>query len=256
MNRAPRHPDLPILDDLRSQLRAKIVADQVATHGRRRRGAPVPAPAVPERRRRTRGALGRVTRRSVVIVALLCLIAGGALAAGLSLRGGSGPLDTEPQELGTQDGAQVFGYRNDGHLCIRVETARRGAGYCGAAPTDASLNASSERMAGARYVVGYAAPRVRRVAVKVGDRRVVVAAHRPQDPEAAGDAGVPDRLRWFVADLGTATRAPAHLVALDANGHRVGPTLLDCSLAILDETCRRTYESRAVQRLHRAATTL
>ncbi len=252
MNRAPRNPDLPILDELRAQMRQRIIADEVAVTK-----APVTVLPSPQSRRsshppegRARGrAVRRITRRSVVIVALLCLLAGVAVAAQLSLRGGADARTTPPQLLGTAAGAQLFGYRDEGRLCLRVESAARGVSACGVAPAASGLSAISERLRGRRFVVGFTEADVRRVSLRVGRRDEVVPALAPREGEAARAAGVPAGMRWFVAALGAAADAPARLVGLDDRGKHAGPPLLDCSLAVTGTACRRAYERQAVRRL-------
>jgi hypothetical protein len=255
VNRAPRNPDLPILDEMRAGLRARIIAAEVAgpraaTIPARPIGASPPSPIhTRDRRRVGKGAL-RVTRRSVVIVALLCLVAGVAFAAGLSIRGGHTPRSTSPQLLGSAGEAQFFGYRDQNHLCLRLRAMRHGVSDCSGFPAAAMLTASSLRVGGNRFVVGYANAAVKHVSVRVGDRRTVVAARLPVERAAAEDAGIPAGLRWFVADLGPGGAAPARLIGTDAAGRQIGPALLDCSLAVVGRACRQAYESRAVTRLH------
>jgi hypothetical protein len=249
MNRAPRNPDLPILDELRARMRAEILAREVAS--RQARPSRRPEPAAPTARvARRRGAtLGRVTRRSAVIVALLCLLAGVALAAGIGLQGGNTPRSTSPELLGSVGGARVFGYRDGDRLCLRLEADGHGVGSCDMAPTLDGLSAVSSLVAGDRYVLGYADPAIRRLRAKVDGRKVVGRASLPEDTEAATEAGIPTGLRWYLLDLGHVGRDPAHLRGLDPTGRPLGRGVLDCSLAVIGRACRLHYERHALQRL-------
>ncbi|HTT95565.1 MAG TPA: hypothetical protein VMF55_12900 [Solirubrobacterales bacterium] len=250
MSRAPRNPDLPIVDELRAQMRRRIIAAEVAAA--KAPAAPRPhvsPPAPPARRGRERGrTVRRVTNRSLVIVALLCLIAGVALAAGLGSHDGAAPRSTSPRLLGEGRGVQLFGYRDEGRLCLRLRTAGHGAGSCAMEPDRGGLSAASEMVDGRRFVIGYAAPRIRRVGARVGRHAASAAARLPGDREAARQAGVPDRLRWFVVDLGAAGTSPARLRGFDAADRAVGG-LLDCSLGAPGIACRRAQEARALGRL-------
>ncbi len=246
--RTPRNPDLPIVDELRAELRARLAADvsgqgQDAPQQTARRRAP-------ERKPQRLGAARRVTRRSIVIVALLCLIAGVALAQ-LDSRGGGPPRHTAPTALGANGDWTISGYRDEARLCLVFSAEKAGiTSDCGSTPPADGLRATSLVAAGRRFVAGIAGARVRRVSVRVGGRRVQVATRSPAHPHAARAAGVPPGLRWFVADLGVgAGSAPAHLAGLARANRPTGPGLLDCSLELVGESCRRAYEDRAYERI-------
>ena len=248
--RAPRNPDLPIVDELRAELRARIRAEET----RADRATPADPPPArrrlsqPERRRF--GFAGRVTRRSAVIVLLLCLVAGVALAQ-LGTHGDGPPHNTDPQELGASASWKISGYRDEGRLCVLFGTGPgETANDCGSVPQPGQVRATSAQTESRRFVVGLTGSGVREVTVWVGRQRASAVTRTPIQAEEARMAGVPRGVRWFVVGAGLGTSAaPAHIIARDRSGERLGRPLLDCSLDLAGRACERAYEDRAFDRL-------
>lgn len=223
-----RNQDLPILDELRAELRERVrEQERRAAHSGRRR---------------SRGFARRVTRRSVVILAMLSLVAGVALAR---LETGSSARHTDPRPLGSAAGATISGYRDEGRLCFLLSVAGRTVADCGGVPGAHDLRVLSARARARRYVFGLTGSKVHTILVRVDGQQQHVPAHPPRHPDAAREAEVPAGLRWFVATV-PSTSAPAHLRALDPSGKATGHELLDCSLALQGPACRRAYEKRAL----------
>jgi hypothetical protein len=255
--------DLPILDELGLEFGALVEAAFAADgrpdrHTVRRRAAAPPSSA-----RRERGAQARrIGRRAAIVLVLICLVGGVALAA---LRGGDGSgarANTTPALLGHDaGGAWTFSvYRDGGRLCtVFVPRGGELSGSCGAAPGRGRLRAGSAIAGGHRYVFGVAGREVERASVSVSEadsvtrgtwRTGAAGVRRPVDPSAASDAGLPPGDGWFVLDLGPIkggeqSAAPAVVVPLTRHGHRVGPPYVDCSLGVLAPACVRRIESAA-----------
>jgi hypothetical protein len=283
-----RNPDLPILEELGAEFET-LVRTTYAAEGERgataaRRGQPerertaVPgdrptpdrhtvrrrAPLPASRGAGERGAQARrIGRRAAIVLVLICLVGGVALAA---LRGGGdsgGEAHTTPALLGRDDaGAWSFSvYRDEGRLCtVFVPRGGELSGNCGTAPDRGHLRAGSAIAAGRRYVFGLTGPEVERVtaalavpgaAASVAGRAIAAARVRgPGDKGAARGAGFPAGDGWFVVDLGPVHRirrpgAPAVVTPFTRHGHRVGPAYVDCSLGVIAPACRRRIESAA-----------
>lgn len=247
--RTPRNPDLPIIDELRAEMRERMIDAELrelrVDIARPRRSAPTPPAPNPSRLEFT----GRVTRRSVVLVALLCLLAGVAFAQ-FGTEGGP-PAHTRPDLLGESMGAAVSAYRDEDRLCLLVDAgAPAPSAECGFDLADAGLRVTSVLVAGRRFVAGISGRDVQAVQVAVDGHRRRVATHPPLDPEGAAVAGVPAGVRWFAASVGVGVgRAPARLLALGHRGRRIGAVILDCSLRIVGRPCRRAYARRGTDRL-------
>jgi len=238
-----RHDDhtLPILDELgrefRALVRSELEADQVREAPRQRR----------RRVRVPRATRRRIARRTVVVFALLCLVGSAALAARSVVGGSDRPHDTKPAALGTASGAQLSVYRHEGQLCVAVLIAGASTSECGVAPDAVAVRMTSATTATRRYLVGIAGVRVQRVRVRVGRHRIDRPTHAPVDPVAAHAAGAPEGLRWFVASvpLHAAKGMPATATPLDAHGHEIGRTRLDCSLDASSAACRALARATA-----------
>jgi hypothetical protein len=209
-------------------------------HGTRMRLQPSPS-------RPRRGSARRIVRRSAVLLALLCLIGGVALAS----RFGSGdsPASTKPAHLAANRQWRLSGYRDHGRLCLLFAAAGELGGECGPPPTPSRVRPTSAIAAGRRYVIGFAGTRVRHIEVRAGEDAVRAATH--PSTAAAHAGGVPSDLRWFVVALGgpgqAINRAPAEVLALDAERRRLGAAELDCSLGLTGRACRRSVQSQADQ---------
>jgi hypothetical protein len=243
--------DLPILDELGAEFSALIDAEL----GR----APLPAheppptaqrqrarlPQRPSAARRGRG-VRRVARRSTVVLVLLCLVGGVALAARFGGDGGT-PAHTTPTTLGTSKAAgwRFSAYRDRRQLCFLFEVAGEMTSNCGAEPGADAARASSLVAGGKRFVVGLAGGTVDAVAVRVGPSHARGRTAAPLDPPAAIAAGVPGTTRWFVVPVDANRRDPARVTALDRAGQQLGQPYLDCSLGAAGEECERAIRARA-----------
>jgi hypothetical protein len=238
------NPDLPILDEIGREL------EQLA-------GAPRTAPA-PSASARRRGAhagsrrTARVTRRAAIVLVLLCLVGGVALAARFAGGEDGTPAHTAPTLLGRAGGGawHVSAYRDQDRLCFLLATPGSAlTSDCGTEPAAGGVRATSLSAGERRLVAGLAGPRVAAVAVRVGGRHARAETHAAADPGAATAAGVPAGSRWFVVALpsvgGAAGRDPALVTPLDRDGKLVGEPYLDCSLGVVGSACERRIRAAA-----------
>jgi hypothetical protein len=250
-----RNPDLPILDELGAEFEAmarSAVGAGADRHTARRRIPTGPSPRARERRAQA----GRIGRRTTIVLVLVCLIGGVALAARFAGGGSGNSGHTAPALLGRAgNGAWSFSaYRDEGRLCT-VFVPRGGEldGRCGSVPGVGHLRAVSAIVDGRRYVFGIAGAGVARIAASLHrptGPTAAAAAREPVDRGAADQAGLPAADRWFVVDLGPVhgsglQTAPAILVPLARGGRRAGPAYADCSLGILGAACKRRIEAAA-----------
>lgn len=237
-----KNADLPILDELGAEF-SQLIAAELGEPTRR----PEPHTRIP--RRRSRGA-HRVARRAAIVLSLLCLVGGVALAARFSA-GGEHPVNSEPATLGTGAiGWELSGYRNDGRLCFILMAGGEPSAHCEGEPAPTGLRLASVVAEGHRFVFGLAGSRVRAIDVRVADASADGIATRAvapgSDPAAAG---VEPGTRWFVAVLPSADNSPATVIARDRKGARLGKPLLDCSLGLLSPACERQIRSQAADAL-------
>jgi hypothetical protein len=235
------NPDLPILDELGAEFETLAEAElNRATHPERAR--------LPRRTSRAGSARGarRVARRSAVVLVLLCLIGGVALAARFG--GGGGSAHTSPATLGVSDalGWRLSAYRDRGRLCLAFTVGAELTSKCGPNLRRGELWAASALGGERRYVVGLAGAGVAAVEVRAGGSRAIGPARAPLDPDAARSAGLPARTRWFVVSVPRrrAGRAPARAFTLDGRNRRLGPAYLDCSLGVVGP-CSHRIRSQA-----------
>lgn len=258
------NPDLPILDELREELEALAAAEPVNGNGRhgsvhprpvRREPHPAPRerqrmPAASPAPRRRRGQAPRVARRATIVLVLLCLIGGVALAARFGASGRDVPAHTAPALLGRAASGEwrLSAYRDRGRLCFYF-AAPSGelSSDCGAEPAADGLRATSVVDGGRRFVVGLAGPHVAAITLAAGPARGGSATRRPLDLDAAAASGVPAGARWFVIDLdaGSAGRAPALVTPLDGDGQPLGAPFADCSLGVIGAACERRIRAAA-----------
>ncbi|HEX6667378.1 MAG TPA: hypothetical protein VF081_12370 [Solirubrobacterales bacterium] len=229
--------DLPILDEIGAEF-ARLVDAEFAQPQHERARLPVPgAPG-----RRGRGAR-RVARRASLVLVLLCLVGGVAIAARFG-GGGDRPMHTAPALLGqSANGSwRLFAYRDRDRLCVLFAAAGEPAAKCGGEPAANGLRATSA-IAGQRFLIGLTGGEVDSVAVRVGGAESVVAAKAVEDAAATAEAGVPAGTRWFVTPVNSAAgglhRGPAQLTPLDAQGRPTGAAYLDCSLGLVGPACER-----------------
>jgi hypothetical protein len=236
------NPDLPILDELGEEF-ARLIDTELGRVASRERARPAQRPSRTRTRRGHRHR--RVARRSAIVLVLLCLIGGVAVAARL---GGDGkPADTSPTTLGRDPtlGWRLSGYRDRGRLCLLFGAGGELTSACGPALGASGLRTTSLVAGDRRFVAGLTGAQAGAVAVNVDGARRVEGTRRATDPEAAGEAGVPAGAHWFVVSFAKPTRAPARVVTLDDRGRRLGPVRVDCSLGVVGPACIRQIRARA-----------
>jgi hypothetical protein len=240
------NPDLPILDELGAEFSALVDAEFDAPPQRPRARLPQQPPR-PRRRQ-----AHRVARRSVVMVVLLCLVGGVALAARFGA-GGDQPAHTSPTVLGKSASAgwQLSAYRDRGRLCVLFMAGDEPTSSCGPELGRDELWASSAAANSGRFVFGLTGPRVGAVAVRVGATRAGASTSAVADPEAAEAAGVNASTRWFVVPVQStdldARLAPAHALPLDDSREWLGPAYVDCSLGVVGAACQRRIKANAAR---------
>ena len=187
-----------------------------------------------------RSAPMRVARRSLTLVALLCLIGATAYGAHRVFSSGSGG-SSSPELNG--HGAFVLAaqgdsgerwmlrlYRRGPDLCRVLVVTESESSRCAPAPAPRTLGVTDAVGPLRRYVFGVTGSAVAKVAVHAEGETQTVATRAP-DPLSARAAGLPPGARWFVAIL---TRPigrpdpPTFVHGLDAAGHPVGPVRVDC----------------------------
>jgi hypothetical protein len=246
--------DLPILDELGAELARMLEADEAPapsapTLVAAPPAAPAPHPAPPPAPRRAlRGGRRslRVTRRVAVVLSLLCLVGGVALAARFA-GSGDAPSHTSPALLGRAGGGawHVSAYRDEHRLCLLLNLAGGGlTSDCAGPPGPAAVWTTSLRAEGRRFVAGLAGPRVAAVSVRSGGNRARVVTRAATDPGVAGEAGVPAGTRWFVVALPAGSDA-AVVTPLDGDRRRLGSAFVDCSLGVFGPACRAQVRAAA-----------
>lgn len=250
------NPDLPILEELGRELELMIGDGAVAPAPAPMPGAPAheapshrtrPAPAGRRRGHRDRPTV-RIARRALVVVVLLCLVGGVALAARFVGDDGGTPDHTAPALLGRAGGGawHVSAYRDQGRLCLLLDVAGSGlTSECGATPGPTGARTTSLRAGGTRLVVGLSGPQVASVVIRAGAAKAAAATHAAADLEAASEAGVPTGTRWFVASLSGAGSRPALVTPRRRDGERAGASYLDCSLGVVGRACQRRISAAA-----------
>jgi hypothetical protein len=242
--------ELPILDELGAEFTRLIEFDEARAAAPRTAPTPAPAGRLPGLFRGRRGRRpARVTRRVAVVLVLLCLVGGVALAARFGGGGGDGPAHTAPALLGRAGGGawHVSAYRDQGRLCLLL-ALRDGplTSDCGPQPGPTEVRATGLRDGSRRLVAGLTGPRVAAVAVRVGERTVRVGTRAADDRVAAEEAGVRSGDRWFVAPLVAGTGPGAAFVTpLGSDRRRLGPAYVDCSLGVVGAACRAQVRAAA-----------
>jgi hypothetical protein len=220
-------PELPFLAVLERDVRRSAL--RAARHHERCKRPHAGAPA--------RGA-SRIARRSLTLVALLCLIGASAYGAREALSGGTPNLAVTRQgpfvllssgHIGA-DHWSLRLYRREGELCRELVVSDNESSRCAAATGDQAVTATSVVSPLRRYVFGVAGSEVAQVSVHAGATVRVVSTHE-LDAAHARAAGLPVRVRWFLAILARPTDnsdPPALVQGLGNRGHALGPALLSC----------------------------
>ena len=201
----------------------------------RRDGGPVPG-------------LSRIARRSLTLVALLCLVGASAFGAREALSGGKsnltvvrqGPFVLAAAARSGPDSWSLRLYRREAELCRVLVVADTESSRCSPVPGMRSLELASVVSPLRRYVFGVTGENVARVSVSVGGSVQTVPTH-VLDAARSRAGGLPPRVRWFLAVLdrpASSSNPPALVHALDAEGHVLGPTHASCVETSEREQCR------------------
>jgi hypothetical protein len=180
----------------------------------------------------------RIARRSLTLVALLCLLGASAFGAREALSGG-GPSSPLAARRGTLvrvarggDGAERWtldAYRLGNELCRVLVVAGTEGSRCAPSPAPAALTVTDLLGPQRRYVFGTAGAQVASVAVQSGGEslRVPTAA---LTPALARTGRLPARARYFVAVLPreTGPDPPARVRGLDGGRRPVGAPFTVC----------------------------
>ncbi|HVR05058.1 MAG TPA: hypothetical protein VMS02_03380 [Solirubrobacteraceae bacterium] len=189
-------------------------------------------------------AAGRVTRRALILVALLSLVGASALA-GSSVLDDSHPRPPSGGPVSLTVGGsgaerwQLQAYTHGDASCYALFVAETVTSACGAPPPGAGLLVSSALGPDNRFVAGLAGHAVRRVLVRVGAGTRLA----PTAPVTRrSGAGLPAGLRWFLAvlpaDSAGARSTPARVTPLDAAGRPLARATLDCSVGAGGRACQ------------------
>lgn len=225
--------------------RASGHASVMRQPGRQRAGSP-----------RSSRVYARVARRSLTLVALLCLIAASAYGAHQVFSAGSGASagDKSIQSPATPEhgvlvlaargssGAEHWSldlYSRGSEECRVLTVAEDDASRCAPPPAAGTVAAMSVLTPLRRYVFGVTGKRVDRVAVRAGASAQVVATHA-LGPSLIRDTGLPADTRYFVAVLARplgALVSPTVARGLDGAGRPVGPAVASCPQTSDSQPC-------------------
>jgi hypothetical protein len=179
----------------------------------------------------------RFARRSLTLVALLCLIAASAFGASKVFSGSpSNPLMPSrgvliPVAAGTSghDPWSLRLYVRGGELCRVLSVPEGEASQCAGAPANDGIEVSSEQSPEHRYVFGVAGAGVARVRVKLGDISSIVAA-RALDAAQVRIGRLPAHVRFWVDVLPRAAHGEltAQVDALGFDGRSLGSSVPSC----------------------------
>lgn len=234
-------PELGILRELEAELMQALFP-------------PARTPAVPSQPpkpsvRRLRRQSARVTRRALVLVALVSLVGSSALATSVVLIG-SRKVKATPTTLssGMDDGQhwQLETYSYNGADCYALFAAGTVASKCGFDPAFRGVGTISALAGSSRLVAGIVGADVMRVRVRVKDHVTTLPTHlRP------ANTNLPAGSRWFLAKLpseGNADdAAPAQITPLGHSDRQVGASALDCTLGATSTICQRAAERLAAR---------
>jgi hypothetical protein len=262
--REPWHdPELPFLDVLEHAVRRK--AERATIHHeqrghlsfsserrpdlsespevprRRRSSALTPSAAIPTafttaRRHDAMRRSVRVARRSLTLMALLCLI--GASAYGASEVFSS----SAPNPLGGKRGAFVLVasgrsgsdrwkmrlYMRGSELCRVLSVAETEASDCASAPSVKQVEVTSAESPSRRYLFGVTGNEVGRVRIRLGHETRVLST---QAPDHGRSAGLPSQVRYFLAAVGRPAGdgdPQAMVEGLNTAGQPLGKPVASC----------------------------
>jgi hypothetical protein len=238
--RRPCHdPELAILSELEADF-ARELRELASGSTRARQAERLRQPA-------------RITRRALVLVALLSLVGASALAARSVFEGAprapaaAGPVLLSAGGSGS-DRWQLETYPHDRSTCYALFVAGTVASACGA-PGSREVRVTSAIDPTTRFVAGLAGDGVAEVSMRVGHQALVVPTRPPPATATGASSGASSRSvtpfvppRWFLVMLpavAAAREAPASLIPRGARGEQLGPFVLDCSLGGASAACRR-----------------
>jgi hypothetical protein len=272
-------PELPFLYELEREV--KRLAQQAAGHGRSGAHGEIPSKRLPARfdsahpvaalatpgpsghaERRPEHRVGqsrtrtssRVARRTLVLVALLCLVGASAFGAGHILSGAPNPTIVHrsafvPVAKGREGASETRGgdswslklYMRGGELCRVLVVGEAESSRCSAPPGAHTLGVTSVISPTRRYFYGVVGPAVARVEVHAGELASSVSTHS-SPPALARAAGLPRGARWFVAIVGRPVGEPdppAHVRGVGFKGRPVTGALIDCAETTEPQPCPR-----------------
>jgi hypothetical protein len=230
-------PELPFLAALEREVRRNALRAAHGHEGRIRLRSPVHG----------HGA-SRMVRRSLTLVALLCLIGASAYGAREALSGSTpnlavthrGPFALLSSGHAGTDRWSLQLYHREGELCRELAVAGNESSRCAPAVGAQSVATTSVVSPLRRYVFGVAGSEVAQVSVHAGATVRVLPTHELAAAHARA-AGLPVGVRWFLAILDRPTgnlNPPALIRALDAQGHTLGPAHLSCVETNEQQQCR------------------
>jgi hypothetical protein len=239
-------PELPFLVALEREIhRAALrTARQGRAPGRARTAtAPLTGEGVWQRQRERRGAhlrlagVSRISRRSLTLVALLCLVGASAFGAREIFSGGNrnpavvrqGPPVLAATGRVGSDRWSLRMYRRDAEMCSELAVAETEASRCAPTPRPEALTVTSTVSPLRRYVFGVAGAMVAQVSIRVGKSRRLVAT-RAMTAEQI-HVGLPADTRWFLVNLARpagASDPPAFTRGLDSKGHVLDGVQTSC----------------------------
>jgi hypothetical protein len=257
-------PELPFLYELEREVRRRAI-EAAHSHGRQRSPASsanadlTSDPAhrrsgpTPTMTRRTgmgerHQARSRLLRRSLTLVALLCLIGASAFGAGdvLSNRAPNPAAVNQSAFIrvaGGRAGPDTWSLRlyvRNGEICRVLLVAEAASSRCSSVPSARTLGVTSVVSPTRRYLYGVSGAAVTRVAIHAGQATVSVPTHAL--PVATTRAArLPAGVHWFVAVLHRPVGEPdpqALVRGSSSTGSFTTKALSDCSEAPEAQPCQ------------------
>jgi hypothetical protein len=193
------------------------------------------------------GAAPRIARRSLTLVALICLIGASAFGAGKILSGTApnpsvvhqGPIVSVASGQAGSDRWSLRLYRRDSDLCRALVVTETEASHCAPAPGVGALAVTSVVSPLRRYVFGVSGSDVTDVSMRVGTSTLTVPTHSLDTSSL--HAGLPAHIRWFVAILkrpADAYNPPALVHGIEAKHGASETTHMSCVETVEAQSCR------------------
>jgi hypothetical protein len=192
-----------------------------------------------------------MTRRTAILVGLLCLLGASAFGARAVFSGGSPSPTTVRQGAfvrvaGGQAGEDRWTlrlYTRDGQLCrALVVLDQAESSRCAPVPGANTLGVTSLTSARRRYVFGVVGGRIAAVRVRAGAAALTVPTHALGDPGfgPTRPPGLAPATRYFIAILPRASgrhESPALATGLDGANGQVGRSRILCAEEPGEEPC-------------------